>query len=96
LEEAPPGANIISSKWVLKAKKDMASNIIHYKACLVTQGFSQISVIDYDDMYVPVAKLVSMRAIIAIANCLGFEMHQIDIKGAYLNGKLQDNEVLYM
>jgi hypothetical protein len=77
-------------------KKDVAGNIVHYKACLVAQGFSQIGGIDYDDMYVPVAKLASTCAIIAMANRLGFEMHQIDIKGAYLNGKLQDNEVLYM
>jgi hypothetical protein len=96
LEEALPGANVIGSKWVLKAKKDAASNIVHYKAHLVTQGFSQIGGVDYDDTYVLVAKLASMRAVIAMANRLGFEMHQIDIKGAYLNGELQDNEVLYM
>jgi hypothetical protein len=88
LEEAPPRANIIGSKWVLKAKKDMAGNIICYKARLVAQGFSQISGIDYDDTYVPVAKLASTRTIIAMANRLSFEMHQIDIKGAYLNGEL--------
>ena len=96
LKEAPPGANIIGSKWVLKAKKDAASNIVHYKACLVTQGFSQIGGIDYDDTYALVAKLASTHTVIAMANHLGFEMHQIDIKGAYLNSKLQDNEVLYM
>jgi len=96
LEEALPGANIIGSKWVLKAKKDAAGNIVHYKARLVAQGFSQISSVNYDDTYAPVAKLASMRAVIAMANRLGFEMHQIDIKGAYLNGELQDNKVLYM
>jgi hypothetical protein len=88
--------NIISSKWVLKAKKDVASNIVHYKARLVTQGFSQIGGVNYDDMYAPVAKLASTRAIIAMANHLSFKMHQIDIKGAYLNSELQDNKVLYM
>jgi hypothetical protein len=96
LEKAPPRANVIGSKWVLKAKKDVAGNIVYYKAHLVAQGFSQISGIDYDDTYAPVAKLTSMRTVIAMANHLGFEMHQIDIKGAYLNSKLQDNEVLYM
>jgi hypothetical protein len=40
LEEAPPRANIIGSKWVFKAKKDAARNIVHYKAQLVIQGFS--------------------------------------------------------
>ena len=96
LEEAPPGANIIGSKWVFKAKKDAAGNVARYKARLVTQGFSQIGGVDYDDTYAPVAKLGSSRAIIAMANRLRFELHQIDIKGAYLNGVLNADEVLFM
>ena len=96
LEDAPPGANIIGSKWVLKAKKDAAGNVVRYKARLVAQGFSQIGGVDYDDTYAPVAKLASTRAVVAMANRLGMEMHQIDIKGAYLNGELNENEVLYM
>ena len=96
LEEAPPGANIIGSKWVFKAKKDAAGNIARYKARLVAQGFSQIGGIDYDDTYAPVAKLASSRAIIAMANRLRLELHQIDIKGAYLNGVLNADEVLFM
>jgi len=96
LEEAPPRVNIIGSKWVLKAKKDATGNIVRYKACLVAQGFSQIGGVDYDDTYTLVAKLASTCAVIAMANRLGMEMHQIDIKGAYLNRKLNDNEVLYM
>jgi hypothetical protein len=62
----------------------------------VAQGFSQIDGVDYDDTYTPVARLPSSRAIIAMANCLNLELHQVDIKGAYLNGELNDNEVLYM
>jgi hypothetical protein len=96
LEEAPPGANVIGSKWVFKAKKDAAGNIARYKARLVAQGFSQIGGVDYDDTYAPVAKLASSRAIIAMANRLHLILHQVDIKGAYLNGILRDDEVLYL
>jgi hypothetical protein len=96
LEEPPPGANIIGSKWVFKAKKDAAGVIARFKARLVAQGFSQIGGVDYDDTYAPVARLASSRAIIAMSNRLGLELHQVDIKGAYLNGELNDNEVLYM
>ena len=96
LEEAPPGANIIRSKWVFKAKQDAAGNIARYKARLVAQGFSQISGVDYDDVYAPVAKLASSRTLIAMANRLGLFLHQVDIKGAYLNGVLRDDKVLYM
>jgi transposase InsO family protein len=96
MEEPPAGANIIGSKWVFKAKKDAAGNIARYKARLVAQGFSQVGGVDYDDTYAPVAKLASSRAIIAMANRLRLELHQVDIKGAYLNGVLGANEVLYM
>jgi hypothetical protein len=50
----------------------------------------------YNDTYAPVAKMASSRAIIAMANKLGLVLHQLDIKGAYLNGILNDNKVLYM
>src|SRR6266852_8019843 len=96
LEEAPPGANIIGSKWVFKAKKDAAGFIARLKARLVAQGFSQIGGVDFDDTYAPVAQLASSRAIIAMANHLDLLLHQVDIKGAYLNGELNDTEVLYM
>ena len=96
LEEAPPGANIIGSKWVFKVKKDAAGNVVRYKARLIAQGFSQIGGVDYDNTYTPVARLVSSRAVIAMADRLGLELHQVDIKGAYLNGMLNDDEVLYM
>jgi hypothetical protein len=96
LEEAPLGANIIGSKWVFKAKKDAAGNIVCYKVWLVAQGFSQIGGVDYNDTFTPVAKLASSCALIAVANCLELELYQVDIKGAYLNGVLGPNEVLYM
>jgi hypothetical protein len=96
LEEAPPRANVIGFIWVFKAKKDAMGNITCYKACLVTQGFSQIGGINYDDTYAPVAKLALSHAIITMANCLGLELYQINIKGAYLNGVLGPSKVLFM
>ena len=88
--------NIIRLKWVFKAKKDAVGNVTCYKACLVTQGFSQIGGIDYDDTYAPLACLASSCTIIAMSNRLSFELHQVNIKGAYLNSMLNEGEVLYM
>ena len=62
----------------------------------MAQGFSQIGGVNYDDTYAPVAKMASSRAIIAMANKLEPILHQLDIKGAYLNRILNENEVLYM
>jgi hypothetical protein len=92
LAEALPRANTISSKWVFKAKKDVARNIVCYKAWLVTQGFSQISSVNYNNTYTPVTRLASSCTIIIMANHLHLKLHQVDIKGMYLN----DNKVLYM
>jgi hypothetical protein len=96
LEEAPAGANIVGSKWVFRAKKDAAGKTVRYKARLVAQGFSQIPGVDYFDTFAPVARLASIRAVVAFAAAKDLETAQIDIKGAYLNGELNDDERIYM
>src|SRR6266404_5346884 len=96
LEQAPPGANVIGSKWVFKAKHNASGKVVRYKAQLVAQGYTQVEGVDYFDTYAPVTRLASSRAIIAMANRIGMELHQVDIKGAYLNGELGTDEVLYM
>jgi hypothetical protein len=96
LEIPPPDANIVGSKWVFRLKKDAAGHIVRYKARLVAQGFSQVEGVDYFDTYAPVAKLASIRTILALAAELDLELHQVDIKGAYLNGELTKDEVIYM
>jgi hypothetical protein len=52
--------------------------------------------VDYFDTFAPVAKLTSIRAVLAMAAAEDFELHQIDIKGAYLNGELTEHETIYM
>ena len=96
LVDAPDGVNIVGSKWVFRAKKDAAGNVVRYKARLVAQGFSQVPGVDYFDTFAPVARLSSIRAILAIAAAEDYEIHQIDIKGAYLNGILTSDEVIFM
>ena len=63
---------------------------------VVRRHYRYIGGVDYDDTYAPVAKLASSHVLIAMANRLGLILHQIDIKGAYLNGTLRDDEVLYL
>ena len=92
----PPGANIVGSRWVFRVKKDADGNIVRKKARLVAQGFSQIPGVDYFDTFAPVARLASIRTILAMAASFDMELHQLDVKSAYLNGKPTDDEIIYM
>ena len=96
LVNAPEGVNVVGSKWVFRAKKDAAGNVVRYKARLVAQGFSQVPGVDYFDTYAPVARLASIRTVLAFAAAEDLETGQIDIKGAYLNGELTEDEIIYM
>jgi hypothetical protein len=94
--DAPVGVNVVGLKWVFKAKKDAAGNVVRYKARLVAQGFSQVPGVDYFDTFAPVARLASIRTVLAFAAAEDYETGQIDIKGAYLNGELTEDEVIFM
>ena len=90
----PEHRKILGSKWVLRVKRGPDGAIQKYKARVVAQGFTQIEGVDYDETFAPVAKLASLRAILAIATELNWEIHQMDVKAAYLNGIL--DEEIYM
>lgn len=62
----------------------------------MAQGYSQVSGVDYFDTFAPVAKLASIREILAMAAALDMKIHQIDIKSAFLNGTLEANKVIFM
>jgi hypothetical protein len=96
LEKPPPGANVIGNRWVFVVKRDAGGAVDHHHAWLVAQGFSQIPGVDYFDTYAPVAKLASIRVVLALAMRYDFEIHQVDVKSAYLNGEFEENEVIYM
>ena len=84
----PLDANIVGSKWVLKVKRDANGNINQYKARLVAQGYSQEKGVDYDEVFSPVARNKSVRSLLALANAHDLEIHQMDVKTAFLNGSL--------
>ena len=88
LVDLPSGKNIVGSKWIFKHKRDANGNINRFKARLVAQGYSQEYGLDYDEVFAPVAKYNSIRTILAIANELDLEVHQMDVKTAFLNGDL--------
>jgi transposase InsO family protein len=93
LVERPPNTNIVGNKWVLKVKV-MPNGSIKHKARLVAQGFTQRPGVDYDETYSPVVRYASLRCLFALAAHYDWEVHHMDVKSAYLNGKLE--ETIYM
>ena len=88
LVEKPPNTNIIGSRWTFRVKQDNHRQVNRYKAQLVAQGFSQVPSIDFNGTYAPTICLTTIRFIIALACKYNLELQQINVKGAYLNGKL--------
>ena len=78
----------------LQEEEDADGNITIYKARLVTKGFRQVQEVDYDETFSPVVMLKSVRIMLVIATFYNYEIWQMDVKTAFLNGYLK--EELYM
>ena len=91
LVDPPKGIKPIECKWVFKKKIDMDGNIQTFKGRLVAKGFKQIHGIDYDETFSPVAMLKSIRILLAIAAFYDYEIWQMDVKTAFLNGNLLED-----
>ena len=94
LVELPKGCKRVGCKWVFKTKRDSIGNIERYKARLVAKGFTQKDGIDYKETFSPVSKKDSLRIIMALVAHYDLELHQMDVKTAFLNGNLE--EEIYM
>jgi hypothetical protein len=91
-----PGKNIVGSKWVFCIKQNAEGKIQKYKARLIARGFTQVFGQDYYDTFLPVARLASFRAVLVLAACFDWEIDMFDFIGTYLNGKLDEDEEIYM
>lgn len=91
LTKLPVGRKLISCKWVFRIKRGEGGAPDRYKARLVARGFSQRYGYDYVETYAPVARLDTVRTLLAVANQHRLKVHQLDVKTAFLNGKLQED-----
>jgi Reverse transcriptase (RNA-dependent DNA polymerase) len=94
LVDLPEGHKAIGNKWVLKIKRLADGSIDRYKARLVAKGYTQQEGIDYEETFSPVVRFASIRLILAIIARLDLELHQMDVKTAFLNGNIE--EEIYM
>jgi hypothetical protein len=90
LTDLPRCHRAITLKWVFKLKRDEVSTIIKHKAHLVARGFLQREGIDFDDAFAPVARMESVRLLLALATQEGWHVHHMDVKSAFLNGDLKE------
>ncbi|KAJ9558298.1 hypothetical protein OSB04_012912 [Centaurea solstitialis] len=91
LTDLPQHCKAVGRKWVFKKKTDMDGNVHTFKARLVAKGFTQTHGIDYDETFSPVAMLKSIRILMAISAYFNYEIWQMDVKTAFLNGKLTED-----
>ena len=91
LVELPKGCRPIGCKWIFKTKRNSKGEIERYKARLVAKGFSQREGIDYKETFSPVSTKDSFRIIMALVAHFDLELHQMDVKTAFLNGDLEED-----
>ncbi|GJS18035.1 retrovirus-related pol polyprotein from transposon TNT 1-94 [Tanacetum coccineum] len=88
----PKSMTIIGTKWGFRNKIDENGIVSRNKARLVAQGYNQQERIDYDETYAPVARLESIRILLAYACVLDFKLFQMDVKSAFLNGFINEED----
>ncbi|KAJ9557926.1 hypothetical protein OSB04_012540 [Centaurea solstitialis] len=89
LVDLPSGHRAIGTKWIFRNKKDERGIVIKNKARLVAQGYTQEEGIDYDEVFAPVARIEAIRLFLAYASFKNFKVYQMDVKSAFLYGKIE-------
>jgi hypothetical protein len=86
----PRGRKLVRCKWVYKTNYTSDGSVERHKAQLVAKGFSQVEGIDYNETFSHVAKMNSIPLVLSLPTSHKWEVHQMDVKSAFLHGDLQE------
>jgi hypothetical protein len=82
--------NVVGTKWVFRNKQDEHGVVTRNKARLVAKGYSQVEGLEFDETYAPLARLESIRILLAYSTYHGFKLYQMDVKSVFLNGPIKE------
>jgi hypothetical protein len=85
-----PKQNVVRTKWVFRNKQDEFGVVTRNKARLVAKGYSQVEGLDFEEIVAPIARLESIRILLAYATHYDFKVYQMDVKSAFLNGPIKE------
>ena len=86
----PTDRRAIRVRWIYRIKYDKNGAVKQYKARIVALGYQQVYGVDYSETYSPVARLTSLRMLLAISSYFGLLVHQMDVDTAFLNAELKE------
>lgn len=90
LVDLPVGAKAIGLKWIFKIKRNSDGSINKFKERLVAKGYIQKHGVDFEEVFALVARIETVRFLIALAASRGWEVHHLDVKTAFLHGDLKE------
>nr|KYP41329.1 Copia protein [Cajanus cajan] len=88
--DKPREKQAVRCRWIFTMKHKANGTIERYKARFMAKGYTQTYGIDYEETFSSVAKMNTVRVVLALAAHFGWDLHQLDVKNVFLHGNLED------